>query len=94
MAISPKSTLPKRWTRAELQSDAAQAKKDLRRERLLEPLDLYNQFFTAFAAIFQDLVASLSKLRTDQVDPKFIADLVDGRDAQKAFRYLTAPPNL
>jgi DNA-binding XRE family transcriptional regulator len=37
---------PKRWTEAEFESDVAVAKSTFRHERLLEPLDLYNQFFT------------------------------------------------
>jgi hypothetical protein len=42
---------PKRWTEAELESDAAVAKSTFRHDRLLEPLDLCNQFFTTFAEV-------------------------------------------
>src|SRR5438128_1552954 len=93
MAISLKAKpLPKRWTKAELRSDAAVAKSAFRDARLLEPLDLYNQFFTAFADIFRELIDKLPNVTADPVDAELIADLIDGRDAQKAFRYLTAPP--
>ncbi len=55
--ILPKAKrLPRRWTKAELESDAATAKSTFRHERLQEPLDLYNQFFTAFADIFGKLI--------------------------------------
>lgn len=76
----------------ELKSDAAKAKRIFRHERLHEPLDLYNRFFTAFAEIFRQLVDKLLDIGTEPVDAALIASLVDGRDAQKAFRYLTAPP--
>ena len=93
MAISQKpKPLPKRWTEAELESDAALAKRTFRNERLLEPLDLYNRFFTTFAGIFRELVDKLPEVTADPVNAELIAELGDGRDAQKAFRYLTAPP--
>jgi len=93
MATSPKAKqLPRRWTEAELESDAAAAKSAFRRERLLEPLDLYNQFFATFADIFRNLIDKLPSITSEPIDPGLVADLVDGRDAQKAFRYLTAPP--
>ncbi len=76
----------------ELESDAAEAKRIFRHERLLEPLDLYNRFFTTFADIFRDLVGKLPEIAAEPIDAGLIADLVDGRNAQKAFRYLTAPP--
>ena len=73
-------------------SDAATAKSTFRNERLLEPLDLYNQFFATFAAIFRELINRLPDVAADPVNAELVADLMDGRDAQKAFRYLTAPP--
>lgn len=63
-----------------------------RNERLNEPLDLYNQFFDAFASIFLTLIDELPNIAKDPVDTELIATLVDGRNKQKAFRYLTAPP--
>jgi hypothetical protein len=75
-----------------LASDAATAKSTFRNERLLEPLDLYNQFFATFAAIFRELINRLPDVAADPVNAELVADLMDGRDAQKAFRYLTAPP--
>jgi hypothetical protein len=75
-----------------LESDAAIAKSTFRFERLQEPLDLYNQFFTTFADIFAELIDRLPDIGAEPVNAELIADLIDGRDAQKAFRYLTAPP--
>jgi len=75
-----------------LEVDAGRAKKAFRDERLLEPLDLYNQFFATFSDIFQQLIDKLPNVAAEPFDADVIADLVDGRDAQKAFRYLTAPP--
>ena len=59
---------------------------------MLEPLDLYNQFFATFARIFRELIDRLLDVAAEPLDAELIAKLVDGRDAQKAFRYLTAPP--
>lgn len=93
MATSRNSQkLPRRWSELQLEADAATAKSAFRHERLLEPLDLYNQFFTTFANIFRSLIDKLPHVSGDPVDAGLIADLVEGRDAQKAFRYLTAPP--
>jgi XamI restriction endonuclease len=75
-----------------LESDAAVAKSVFRRERLQEPIDLYNQFFAVFADIFRQLIDKLPDIGAEPIDAELIADLVDGRNAQKAFRYLTAPP--
>jgi hypothetical protein len=75
-----------------LASDAAAAKSAFRHERLLEPLDLYNRLFTSFVGIFRGLIDKLPDVAAEPVDAELIADLIDGRDAQKAFRYLTAPP--
>jgi hypothetical protein len=75
-----------------LESDATTAKNVFRRERLEEPLDLYNQFFVVFVDIFRQLIDKLPEIGAEPVDPALIAGLVDGRNAQKAFRYLTAPP--
>lgn len=63
-----------------------------RNERINEPLDLYNQFFRQFAAIFITLINQLPNIAKNPVDAELIARLVDGRNEQKAFRYLTAPP--
>jgi hypothetical protein len=93
MATSLKEKqLPKRWTQAELESDATVAKSAFRNERLLEPLDLYNQFFITFADIFRGLIDKLPVVAAEPVDAELIASLIDGRNEQKAFRYLTAPP--
>jgi hypothetical protein len=86
------ATLPKKWSHSELASDALAATTAFRDERINEPLDLYNRFFTAFADIFRALIDKLPAIATDPVDAELIADLVGGRDAQKVFRYLTAPP--
>lgn len=93
MAASPKNkALPKRWSLAELQADAQKATNAFRNERINEPLDLYNRFFDEFASIFVTLIDELPNIARDPVDAKLIADLVEGRNKQKAFRYLTAPP--
>jgi hypothetical protein len=63
-----------------------------RNERINEPLDLYNQFFDEFASIFVTLIDELPNIARDPVDAELIARLVDGRNEEKAFRYLTAPP--
>ena|SRR5947209_5016097 len=90
MAISRTAKpLPKCWTDAELESDAAVAKGAFRNERLLEPLDLYNRCFATFADIFRKLIEKLPDITAEPVDAEIIAELIDGRDAQKAFRYLT-----
>jgi hypothetical protein len=75
-----------------LTADAALARSTFRNERLLEPLDLYNQFFVTFADIFRKLIDKLPDIASEPIDVELIAELIDGRDAQKAFRYLTAPP--
>src|SRR5436189_2097688 len=92
MAISRTAKpVPKCWTDAELESDAAVAKSAFRNERLLESLDLYNRCFATFADIFRKLIEKLPDITAEPVDAEVIAELIDGRDAQKAFRYLTAP---
>jgi hypothetical protein len=63
-----------------------------RNERINEPLDLYNQFFRQFASIFSELIDQLPNIAKDPVDAELIADLVDGRNKQKAFRYLIRFP--
>jgi hypothetical protein len=93
MATSPKAkSSPKKWSLDELVSDARTATIAFRNERLNEPLDLYNKFFERFAAIFATPIDQLPAIARDPVDADLIADLVDGKDEQKAFRYLTAPP--
>lgn len=93
MATLPTSRAsPKKWSLKELQRDAEKATIAFRNERLGEPLDLYNGFFDQFAAIFTGLIDRLPRLLDDPVNAELIADLLDGRNAQKAFRYLTAPP--
>src|SRR5262245_22612833 len=93
MAISPTAKqLPRHWTKAELGSDADTAKRSFRHERLQAPLDLYNQSFATFAGIFRQLIDQLTEIGAEPVDAELIASLIGERDAQKAFRYLTAPP--
>ncbi len=75
-----------------MQADARTATRAFRTERLNEPLDLYNQFFGEFASIFSTLIDRLPGIAKDPVDADLIADLLDGKNEQKAFRYLTAPP--
>jgi hypothetical protein len=80
------------WTSAQLIADAATARDIFRRERIGEPLDLYKQFFNRFVALFRPLVDQLPNVVADPVDAELVSRLVTGRDEQKAFRYLTAPP--
>lgn len=77
---------------AELQADATTAKGIFRRERLDEPLDLYNTFYGEFAVIFAGMVGNLDSVFSDPIDAKVIAALLTGKRKQKAFRYLAAPP--
>src|SRR5262249_66259 len=86
------SKFPRLWTKAELGSDAATARDTFRSERLQEPLDLYNKAFEIFADVFRKLIDELPRVAAEPVNGELIADLLDGRDARKAFRYLTAPP--
>lgn len=57
-----------------------------------EPLELYTEFFDEFKTIFSDLVSRLSDIAADPVDNKLLSDLVKGKNQNKAFRYLAAPP--
>ena len=80
---------PKRWTLAELNTDAVTAAARFRRQRLDEPLGLYTSFFDAFCPIFRALVDELPALRSDE---HVLAGLLTTDDARTAFRYLGAPP--
>jgi hypothetical protein len=93
MATSPrKRASPKNWSLTDLKADARTARDTFRNERLDEPLDLYNQFFGEFASIFVMLIDRLPGIAKNPVDTELIADLLDGKYEQKAFRYITAPP--
>lgn len=93
MATSPKKkAAPKQWSLAELQGDVRTATQAFRNERINEPLDRYNQFFRQFATIFAALIGELPNIAKDPIDAELIARLIDGRNEQKAFRYLAAPP--
>jgi hypothetical protein len=93
MPTSPKAKAsPKKWSPGELLNDARAATIAFRNERLNEPLDLYNRFFDEFATIFAELINQLPAIAKKPVDAELIADLLDGKNQQKAFRYLTAPP--
>jgi hypothetical protein len=50
------------------------------------------QFFGEFASIFVMLIDRLSGIARNPVDSDLIADVLEGKNEQKAFRYLTAPP--
>jgi len=93
MATLPKKRAsPTQWSLANLEAEASAARDTFRNERLNEPLDLYNQFFGEFASIFATLIDQLPRIAENPVDADLIADLLDGKNEQKAFRYLTAPP--
>jgi hypothetical protein len=85
-------TQPIRWKLPQLKADAKTARDLFRHERVGEPLALYEQFFAKFAVIFRETIGQLPNLAADPIDPSLIAAMVTGRDQQKAFRYLTAPP--
>jgi XamI restriction endonuclease len=85
-------TQPIRWTAVQFEADARAAREIFRNERVGEPLALYENFFATFAAIFRETIGHLRAAAANPVDPELIADLVDGRNKQKAFRYLAAPP--
>lgn len=85
-------TLPSRWTTEQFKDDAAIARNFFREERVGEPLDLYNEFFVTFAALFRSTIAKLPDLVKNPVDPALVASLVKGKVQQKTFRYLAAPP--
>jgi len=84
--------MPIRWSSQQLQDDAVTAREQFRVERVAEPLDLYNDFFAAFASLFRDLIGRLPTLAANPIDTEEIADLLSGKEKQKAFRYLAAPP--
>src|ERR1043166_1200756 len=86
------STQPIRWKLPQLQADIKTARYLFRHERVGEPLALYEEFFSKFAELFRETIEQLPDLAADPVDPSLIAAMVTGRDQQKAFRYLTAPP--
>ena len=94
MATTPirKTVAPTSWKHAQLVADAKTARDLFRDERVGEPLALYEKFFARFAEIFRETIDKLPDIASDPVDPALVASLVTGRDQQKAFRYLTAPP--
>lgn len=53
---------------------------------------LYEDFFATFVKLFRPTIEQLPAIAADPVDPALIAQMVLGRDQQKVFRYLTAPP--
>ena len=84
--------LPIRWTSGQLKADAITARDIFREERVGEPLDLYNEFYHNFAGLFRETIALLPELASNPVDSELVANMVRGRDQQKTFRYLAAPP--
>lgn len=85
-------TQPIRWKPAQLQTDAKTARDIFRHERVGEPLALYEKFFKTFEGIFRQTIDKLPALAANPIDTKLVAGLLLGRDQQKAFRYLAAPP--
>jgi hypothetical protein len=75
-----------------MRKNATESRRLFRYQRLQEPLDLYNQFFVKFADLFGTLIDKLPALAGEPIDAELLSELVNGRDTQKAFRYLTAPP--
>lgn len=85
--------LPKRWSLAELERDAAEAREAFRAERMDEPLDQYIAFFNAFVPVFRTVLENVQNLARDESNAAAtLADIVADQDAKTALRYLAAPP--
>jgi hypothetical protein len=76
----------------QLADDVATAIKIFRSERIDEPKERYGDYFAKFSRLVGELIDNLPAVLADPVDPALIANFVRGRDRNKAFRYLTAPP--
>lgn len=63
-----------------------------RAERIDEPKERYGNYFAKFSVLVSELIEELPAILADPVDPALIAKYVRGRDRNKIFRYLTAPP--
>lgn len=80
---------PKRWSRDELQADSRLAIAAFRKERVDEPLEIYDEAFAARLAVMEDLLEKTVDLTT--LDDQALAILLD-KDMRDAFRYLAGPP--
>jgi len=89
--LTKSETAPERWTKAKLASEAVIAKDAFRHERLLNRSILQSVLRYVLHYLPQ-VIGKLPDVAAEPVDAALIADLMDGRDARKAFRYLTAPP--
>jgi hypothetical protein len=76
----------------QLADDVAAAITIFRSERLDEPKERYGEYFHKFSGLVGELIDELPAVLADPVDPALIAKFVKGRDRNKTFRYLTAPP--
>lgn len=83
---------PTIWTTQQLTSDIAAAISIFRTERIGEPKQKYDDYYTKFELIFNELIDELPKVFADPPDVKLLSRLVKGKDRKKAFRYLAAPP--
>jgi hypothetical protein len=81
-----------KWTTQQLANDVATAINIFRSERLDEPKERYGDYFAKFSGLIGELIDELPAVLADPVDPALIAKFVRGRDRNKIFRYLTAPP--
>lgn len=81
-----------KWTTQQLADDVAAAITTFRSERLDEPKERYGEYFQKFSELVAQLIDKLPAVLADPVDPALIANFVRGRDRNKTFRYLTAPP--
>lgn len=80
---------PTRWTHAELAEDRQRAIGAFRQERVEEPLEVYDEAFSARLAVMEDLLERTIDLT--MLDDQALAILLD-KDMRDAFRYLAGPP--
>jgi hypothetical protein len=88
----PFPKLARKWTLAEITSDAARAREEFRRRRFGEPMDRYLKAFEALERANATLIPQLPKLFHNPVDAAFIAELLRDENMRTALRYLGAPP--
>jgi hypothetical protein len=81
-----------KWTPQQLADDVAAAIANFRSKRLDEPKERYGQHFKKFSGLVGEIIDELSAMLAEPIDAGLIAKFVRGRDRNKAFRYLTAPP--
>jgi hypothetical protein len=81
---------PPRWSLDQLEKDRAEAIKNFREERLIEPLDAYAEAFEQYQGRVEDLLETTIDLTI--FDPKVGADVVTNEEMLEVFRYVSGPP--